>query len=111
MTKRILIVDDEPNIVISLEFLMKKEGFEVAIANDGEDALAKVASFNDFGKPIFAISFPILILIIKKQTLLENTMRLRTIHQEMNMRSRLKRPQPYGCRIFFCLLYIQPCMY
>ena len=46
MTKRILIVDDEPNIVISLEFLMKKEGFEVAIANDGEDALAKVASFN-----------------------------------------------------------------
>ena len=46
MTKKILIVDDEPNIVISLEFLMKKEGFEVAIANDGDDALAKVASFN-----------------------------------------------------------------
>jgi DNA-binding response OmpR family regulator len=32
MTKKILIVDDEPNIVISLEFLMKKEGFEVAVA-------------------------------------------------------------------------------
>jgi len=46
MPKKILIVDDEPNIVISLEFLMKKEGFEVAIANDGEDALAKVASFS-----------------------------------------------------------------
>ena len=46
MPKKILIVDDEPNIVISLEFLMKKEGFEVAIANDGEDALAKVDSFN-----------------------------------------------------------------
>jgi DNA-binding response OmpR family regulator len=45
MPKKILIVDDEPNIVISLEFLMKKEGFEVAIANDGEDALAKVDSF------------------------------------------------------------------
>jgi DNA-binding response OmpR family regulator len=45
MPKKILIVDDEPNIVISLEFLMKKEGFEVAVANDGEDALAKVASF------------------------------------------------------------------
>ena len=29
MTKRILIVDDEPNIVVSLEFLMKREGFEV----------------------------------------------------------------------------------
>jgi DNA-binding response OmpR family regulator len=45
MPKKILIVDDEPNIVISLEFLMKKEGFEVAIANDGEDALAKVEGF------------------------------------------------------------------
>ena len=45
MTKKILIVDDEPNIVISLEFLMKKEGFDVAVAGDGEEALAKVASF------------------------------------------------------------------
>ena len=45
MTHKILIVDDEPNIVISLEFLMKKEGFEIAIATDGEEALAKVASF------------------------------------------------------------------
>lgn len=46
MGKKILIVDDEPNIVISLEFLMKKEGFEVAVAVDGDEALAKVASFN-----------------------------------------------------------------
>jgi len=46
MAHKILIVDDEPNIVISLEFLMKKEGFEVAVANDGDEALAKVASFN-----------------------------------------------------------------
>ncbi len=46
MIHKILIVDDEPNIVISLEFLMKKEGFEVAVAGDGEEALAKVASFN-----------------------------------------------------------------
>jgi DNA-binding response OmpR family regulator len=46
MAHKILIVDDEPNIVISLEFLMKKEGFEVAVANGGEEALAKVASFN-----------------------------------------------------------------
>lgn len=45
MTKKILIVDDEPNIVISLEFLMKKEGFDVAVAVDGEEALAKVDSF------------------------------------------------------------------
>jgi DNA-binding response OmpR family regulator len=46
MAKKILIVDDEPNIVISLEFLMKKEGFEVAVANDGDEALALVASFD-----------------------------------------------------------------
>jgi DNA-binding response OmpR family regulator len=43
VTKKILIVDDDPNIVISLEFLMKKAGFEVAVAVDGEDALTKVA--------------------------------------------------------------------
>ena len=46
MAQKILIVDDEPNIVISLEFLMKKEGFEVAVAGDGDEALAKVAGFN-----------------------------------------------------------------
>ncbi len=43
MSKRILIVDDEPNIVISLEFLMKREGFEVEIAADGEVALQALA--------------------------------------------------------------------
>ena len=42
MSKRILIVDDEPNIVVSLEFLMKREGFEVAVAADGEAALRSV---------------------------------------------------------------------
>lgn len=46
MKRKILIVDDEPNIVISLEFLMKKEGFEVAVAADGEEALAQVAAFD-----------------------------------------------------------------
>ena len=42
MGKRVLIVDDEPNIVISLEFLMKREGFEVSVARGGEEALRKV---------------------------------------------------------------------
>jgi DNA-binding response OmpR family regulator len=42
--KKVLIADDEQNIVISIEFLMKREGFQVVIANDGEDALAKVQS-------------------------------------------------------------------
>jgi len=42
MTKRVLIVDDEPNIVISLEFLLKREGFAVSVARDGEEALAAI---------------------------------------------------------------------
>ncbi|EGV32807.1 response regulator receiver protein [Thiorhodococcus drewsii AZ1] len=42
MSKRILIVDDEPNIVISLEFLMMREGHEVRVARDGEAGLNAV---------------------------------------------------------------------
>jgi len=45
MTHKILIVDDEPNIVISLEFLMQQSGYEVAVARDGEEALAQMAAF------------------------------------------------------------------
>ena len=44
MNKRILIADDEPNIVLSLEFLMKREGFEVQVAADGEAALQAIAA-------------------------------------------------------------------
>jgi DNA-binding response OmpR family regulator len=44
MAKRILIADDEPNIVVSLEFLMKREGFEVQVASDGEAALQCMAA-------------------------------------------------------------------
>ncbi len=44
MSKTILIADDEPNIVISLEYLMKREGFTVLIARDGEEALAMIRS-------------------------------------------------------------------
>ena len=39
MTKTILIVDDEPNIVISIEYLMKRAGYEVASVYDGQQAL------------------------------------------------------------------------
>ena len=39
MTTKILIADDEPNILISLEFLMKREGYEVHLARDGQEAL------------------------------------------------------------------------
>ncbi|MFZ2854126.1 MAG: response regulator [Rhodocyclaceae bacterium] len=41
MTKKILIADDEQNIVISLEFLLRREGFDVLVAIDGEEALSK----------------------------------------------------------------------
>ena len=39
MTRSILVVDDEPNIVMSLEFLIKQAGYEVRVARDGEAAL------------------------------------------------------------------------
>jgi len=42
MSKQVLIVDDEPNIVISLEFLLMREGFDVRVARDGEIGLAKI---------------------------------------------------------------------
>ncbi len=42
MSKHILIVDDEPNIVLSLEFLMRKGGYEVSTARDGDEALAAI---------------------------------------------------------------------
>jgi len=39
----ILLVDDEPNIVMSLEFLMRKNGYQVGIARNGTEALAALA--------------------------------------------------------------------
>jgi DNA-binding response OmpR family regulator len=44
MANKILVVDDEPNIVMSLEFLMKQAGFQVRTASDGEAALSAVAA-------------------------------------------------------------------
>lgn len=44
MTKKVLIVDDEPNIAISVDFLMRREGFEVLVAHDGEEGLALIRS-------------------------------------------------------------------
>ena len=45
MAKRVLIVDDEPNIVASLEYLMGKAGYQVGVASDGDEALAAVETF------------------------------------------------------------------
>jgi DNA-binding response OmpR family regulator len=39
----VLVVDDEPNILLSLEFLMKRAGYEVRTAVDGDEALRTIA--------------------------------------------------------------------
>ncbi len=45
MARKILIVDDEPNIVASLEFLLGRGGYEVRVAHNGEEALAEADRF------------------------------------------------------------------
>lgn len=42
--KSVLVVDDEPNIMLSLQYLMKQAGYQVRLARDGEEALAAVAA-------------------------------------------------------------------
>jgi len=39
MAKEILIVDDEPSVVVAIQFLMEQQGYRVMIAERGEDAL------------------------------------------------------------------------
>jgi DNA-binding response OmpR family regulator len=39
----VLVADDDPNIVLSLEFLMKRAGYRVRVARDGEQVLAAMA--------------------------------------------------------------------
>ena len=43
MAKKILIADDEPNIVTALEFLLERAGYEVRTARNGDEALAAMA--------------------------------------------------------------------
>ena len=40
MAKRVLVVDDEPNIVMSLRFLKEREGFQLEVASKGQAAVA-----------------------------------------------------------------------
>ena len=39
MSRTVLIADDEPNIVISLEYLLKRDGYHVLVARDGQEVL------------------------------------------------------------------------
>lgn len=43
--KKVLIVDDEPNIVTALEYLLQQSGYEVRSASNGEEALARLREF------------------------------------------------------------------
>lgn len=45
MNKRILIADDEPGIADPISYAFRREGYEVATAYDGEEALNKALSF------------------------------------------------------------------
>jgi len=42
MTRSVLVVDDAPNILLSLQFLMSEAGYEVRVAEDGEAALKAI---------------------------------------------------------------------
>jgi len=44
MAKKILIADDEPNIVTALEFLLERAGYATQVARNGEEALAAIAA-------------------------------------------------------------------
>ena len=43
--RKVLIVEDEPNIVTALEFLLKRSGYDVRAVSNGEEALATVESY------------------------------------------------------------------
>ena len=42
MAKKILIVDDEPSIIVALQFLMEQNGYETLVAFSGEEAIEVV---------------------------------------------------------------------
>jgi len=45
MRKKVLIADDEANIVTALEYLLHRSGYEVRVAATGEEALREIESF------------------------------------------------------------------
>jgi len=44
--KKILVIDDEPSIILTLEFFLKKEDYEVKSANSAEEAIKKIEQFS-----------------------------------------------------------------
>ena len=52
MKRKILLVDDEPHVIRVLRLMLEREGYEVASANDGNEALEKMAA----GRPDVMVS-------------------------------------------------------
>ena len=44
MTKRVLLAEDEPNIVESLTFILERSGFDVSVTTTGREALEQAQS-------------------------------------------------------------------
>jgi DNA-binding response OmpR family regulator len=45
MSFKVMIVDDDPSIVVALEFLMEQNGYEVQVARSGEEAIESIPKF------------------------------------------------------------------
>ncbi len=72
--KKILIVDDEPNIVMSLEYTFKKNNFEVFIARDGLEAL-----------DILKTNFPDVIILDVMMPMVDGYATLEQIRKDKNL--------------------------
>ena len=59
MSGRVLIVDDEPDILLMLRLTLEAEGFETALAADGESALAKLQE-SSFDLMLLDVMMPVL---------------------------------------------------
>lgn len=72
--KRILIVDDEPNIVMTLEYTFKKSNYEVFIARDGQEAL-----------DILKTNFPDVIILDIMMPMVDGFATLEQIRKDANL--------------------------
>ena len=73
--KKILIVDDEPNIVMALEYTFKKNNFEVFIARDGQEAL-----------DILKTNFPDMIILDVMMPMVDGYATLEQIRKDDNLK-------------------------
>ena len=73
--KKILIVDDEPNIIMSLEYTFKKNNYEFFIARDGQEALDIVKN-----------SFPDVIILDVMMPMVDGYATLEQIKKDVNLK-------------------------